>query len=179
MSDTIQRVEDGEEYPEVTEVEENSIVQSSSLDARMQARSRELESRTSEFFPIPGFEDILVVELQMLGFERQRRIARKHERLRDQTLQELYTAADCLIDATVRFAEVVSEGHVRSINDDWIELARRTGKVLPQDVTPRKALIAFVGSFRIVGLWQEWSAWCSGRREAVDREVVSDFGGTG
>jgi hypothetical protein len=167
-------VAEGDEFPEYEEPK----TPSSSLDGRMKARTEELESRTSEFFQVPGFEDIIAVELRLLGFEAQRKIARRNERIRDTTVQELYTACDCILRATEGLYEV--DGDTRTpIRDTWIDLARRAGKTLPNDVTDRQALLALVGSFRVVGLWQEWSQWVSGRRPEVEEEVMRDFEVTG
>lgn len=155
-----------------------------SLAARVKARSEEIERTISEIFPIPAWEDILAVELRLVGWESLRRVVTKHERQRVEAMKELYTAADQLLLGTSGFYEVLpdtqeGENRYRSAGDhSWTSLARDTGKALPDSLTPRQALIALIGDTNVLVLWKDWQDWMSSRRGGVDTEVARDFGTT-
>lgn len=149
-----------------------------SLASRMKSRARELEGQATETFSIPGWEDILAVELRLVSWSVLRGIGQRNARVKQVPLQELYTACDAILTATVQHFEVKDDGKHESIDDTWMSLARRTGKALPEDLTPRQAMIALVGDTRIMVLFNEWQEWMQGERRAVGDEVVLDFGMT-
>lgn len=166
-----------DEYEVEVEVPEPAEA-SSSLAARMQQRSAELEKQTSEKFPIPGYEGILEVELRALGYKTIRRVQKRNERVRDEGLREIYTMADQLLMATVGFHEVLPDGTNKSISDDWISLAKRLPNC-PEAPSPRQALLFVVTDKRIAFLIQEWGEWSKSVRSDLDEEVVQDFVTTG
>jgi hypothetical protein len=60
-----------------------------------------------------------------------------------------------------------------------VSLARAASeKPLPQNLTPRQAILAFVGDHRIPAFYNDWEQWCLGQRARVEEEAVADFGGT-
>lgn len=154
--------------------EEQLIDGASSLSTRMKARSEELERQVSEVFEIPGWEDVLAVELNMVGWKKLRVIGQRNRKVKDLPTQELYVAIDQLITATDGFFEVFGDER-KSINDTWVSLARRTGKPLPDNLTPRQAVLALVGDTRVMALYNSWQEWLQGERREVDEEVVRDF----
>lgn len=183
-SDTIKAVEElnggslEADAPEDIHYEESGR-EPGSLASRVERRSQELQSRVSEVFPIPTWEDILAVELRLVGWEALRRIITKHERQRAEAIRELYVAVDQLLLGTVQFFEINPEDNSRQeVEQTWISLARATGKVLPDSLTPRQAVIALVGDTNALILWREWQEWMATRRGEVDGEVAEDFGST-
>lgn len=152
-----------------------------SLAARMKRRGRELASQRTEIFEIPGWAAILAVELRLLGFDESDKItARLEKTVRHPGLRKLYFAVDQIVAATEGFYEV--DGDRRTpVDRTWVDLARDgADHKLPEDLTPRQAVISLVGDRRVVtGLYGEFEAWMSGERETVEEEVVSDFGTTG
>lgn len=179
----VEEVQEGEEFAEVSFGESTP---SGSLEARMAARAEEAEADVTEKWAVPGkFSDIIAVELRMLGWKTLRGIGKRHAKNRDQTLQELYVACDQIIAATVAFHEIVvdaegAETYKELPGETWMSLARRGIKLLPQDLTPRQAMLALIKPDTLVPLLlQEWMEWMKDRRPDVDREVGSDFGMTG
>ena len=165
-------------------VEETSSAEPGSLQQRLQQRSKELEHTVSAVFPIPTLDDILAVELRLVGWEALRKIVQKHERQQVPAIRELYVAADQLLTGTIGFYELLEAGgengapRRRKADHTWQDLARATGKALPEDLTPRRALIALVGDTNVAILWQQWQEWMTTRRPEVDEEVAKDFGTT-
>jgi hypothetical protein len=148
-----------------------------SLAERMAHRAGELEQTVSAIFPIPTWEEVLAVELRLVGWESLRRVAQKHERQRVDAIKELYVAADQILVATEGFFEIAESQRTR-IESTWQELARLTGRKLPEDLTPRRALISLVGDTNVAILWADWQQWMTTRRPDVDEEVGKDFGTT-
>ena len=153
--------------------------QEGSLAARMATRSEELEKQTSERFPIPGWEDILEVELRALGYRALRQALTRNERVRDEATRELYTVADQLLMATVGFWEVPQNGgQPRQMDETWESLAKRLPNC-PDGATPRQALLFLVGDKRLHFLAQDWGEWAKTVDKQVHDEVQADFGLTG
>lgn len=151
--------------------------QPGSLAERMQQRSTELERTVSAIFPIPTWEDILAVELRLVGWEALRRVVTKHERHRVDAIKELYTAADQILLGTEAFYEIKDSDRER-VETSWQDLARATGRHLPADLSPRQALIALVGDTNVAILWKDWQEWMATRRPEIDEDVAKDFGTT-
>lgn len=173
-----------EQTVEDQDLEEPNVLTSGSLQSRMQAKRNEAEGRHSELFAVPNWEDMIEVELRMLGWERLRKIAHRHRKVRNEALQELYVCADQIIWATEGFVEV--DGDKRTpVQQDWVSLARagegaRGVMPLGPESTVRQALIALVAhDTRIMALWQEWQDWMKSSRPEMDEELVSDFRTTG
>lgn len=156
----------------------NGTREMGSLASRMEHRAQEIESAVTEIFPIPMWEDILAVELSLVGWERLRKMVAKHNRQRNEAIRELYVAADQLLAATVAFYEVGEDNAQTPVEQTWITLARATGKPLSDDLTPRQAVIALMGDTNVLVLWKEWQDWQSSRRGETDEEVAKDFGTT-
>lgn len=150
-----------------------------SLAARMKRRGAELENQRTEIFPLPGWDEILAVELRVLGYEESRKIGRKLTRMRDETLQELYSFIDQIVAATEGFYEI--DGDRRTpIDKTWMDLARAAAAhKLPEDLTPRRAVLSLLGDRRVAYLFSDWEEWMKGERQEVDEEVMRDFGTTG
>lgn len=160
------------------------VASSGSLRSRMQSKQTATAERHTEFFPVPNWEDMVEVELRVLGWRTMRKIAERHRKIRDTALQELYTAADQIITATEAFYELDGEKQTK-VDMDWVSLAKagegnRGVKPLPENVTPRQAVLALVvHDTRLMYLWQEWQDWLKSVRPEVDEEVVRDFSTTG
>lgn len=164
---------------EMEPVADEPVNGAGSLAARMKRRGRELESQRTEVFEIPGWEEILAVELRLLGYDESRRIGRRLDKLRNEDMQELYSYADQIVAATEGFYEVDGDRRTR-IDKTWMDLARAAATVkLPEDLTPRQAIISLLGDRRVFYLFSDFEQWMRGERREVDEEVVRDFGTTG
>jgi hypothetical protein len=149
----------------------------SSLSVRMGRRHEELSRQQTEKFPLPGWEDLLEVELRPLGMRAASKITQRNQRTRDEATRQLYVVCDLLIAATVGFHQVVGERST-PITDDWETLAQRLDGC-PQNPTPRQSLLFLVGEERVLWLYQAWETWQRSASEDVDKELAEDFGKTG
>ncbi len=61
----------------------------SSLSPRIAHRREQLESHQSEWFPIPGYEDVLEVELRLLGYSKIKRVIARNEKVRDPEIRDI------------------------------------------------------------------------------------------
>lgn len=155
------------------QVDEQPSVVSSSLGDRMRRRARQLEQRYTEVFPLPRFEDILGVELRAMGYEAMRKIGQRHQRVRNEALQELYIAADTVIAATESFFEFAGNER-QSITTSWQRLAVDV-KEVAGDVTPRQAIIALLGDTNVVFLFNDYQEWLRATRPDFEEEMSADF----
>lgn len=150
-----------------------------SLDNRMGRRAEALAVQQTEWFPIPGWEDMLEVELRSLGYKTMSAIQHANQKVRDPGTQELYNMADQLLRATEGFREVPEDdpdGERIPLLDDWTSLAARLGR---QNLSPRQALLVIVDEKRIHFLVQEWAQWARSVRADIDKETAEDFVRTG
>jgi hypothetical protein len=170
----VSMVEEGQEYAEL-ELEPQDA--SPALSARMERRHEELSRQQTEKFPIPGWEDLLEVELRPLGMRQSAKVVQRNQRTRDEATRSLYVTCDLLLAATVGFHQVVGERST-PIRDDWVALSRRLDGC-PENPTPRQALLFLVGEDRILWLYQAWEQWQRSAGETVDKELAEDFGTTG
>lgn len=160
------------------DVLDEPVEPSGSLSSRMQARAQELQSQRTTIIEIPGYEGILAAEYRMLSWETVRKIAQRH-RKQPEALRELYAACDTLITACEQMYEVLPDGTRTPIDERWTQLARRAGKTLPEDASPRVALITlFDVDTRIIAHYQEWMNWQQGESSDVDMEIAADFATT-
>jgi hypothetical protein len=178
MSDVSER-EELEGELEIGEEEGASI---DSLEARMAQRAKQIEEQTSDIFPVPLWEDMLAVELRFVGWTTGlRKIVERHKKVRDPAVNELYIAADQVLLATEGFY-MVSEGpkgEVRTkANTTWVQLARATGKKLPDNLSARQAMVALMGDTNVLFLWNTWQDWMRSERGTLEEEVVQDFSTT-
>ena len=167
------------EGPPSTGAADPVLPKDSSLAERMAARSEQLSKQTTGRFPLPGWEDILEVELRALGYKALRRSLTANERIRDEATREIYAMADQVLTATVAFWEVPANGgEPRQLDDTWQSLAGRLPDC-PDGATPRQALLFLVGDKRIHFLIQEWGEWAKNADKQVEDEVQQDFAVTG
>lgn len=146
------------------------------LGARMRRRATQLETQTTEVFPVPRFEDILGVEFRVMSWEALRKIGQRHQRVRNEALQELYIAADTVLAATEGFFQFgADEGQEPVEGQTWRSLAVATRDGLTEDVSPRQALIALLGDTNVVFLWNDYQEWLRATRPEVEEELKADF----
>lgn len=150
------------------------VLSSDSLSARMARRQSELAQETTEKFPVPGWEDLFLVEFRVLEYTTVRRIAHRNGKIRDETIQELYNMADQLTWATVGFHEVLRGEETRELPDTWESMAKRLPDC-PDEITPRRAVLFLVGEKRIHFLHIDWLEWAKTYRPELDQEVARDF----
>jgi hypothetical protein len=175
----VQHVEPGQEFPvdpDGDAFDEAPPAHDGSLAARMERRRQAVEQQNTEKFPVPGWDDVVAVELRPLGWKLMRQLGERNKRIRDEATRELYTVADQLIRATVGFYEVVGE-EMRPTNHTWQTLAA-AGKGAEYD-TPRKALLALIQDSMVPELWQEWREWQKAIGREAEEEVSADFATTG
>jgi hypothetical protein len=150
-----------------------------SLAGRMASRQEELAKNSTEVFPLPGWEDMLGVELRVLSYSAIRKIGQRNEKIRDEVQQEMYNIVDQLITATEGFVEINGEtGDQSSIEESWVTLANKLPNA-PDDITPRQAVLFLVGDKRIHFLAADWMEWSRASAHDLDKEVGSDFDLTG
>lgn len=149
-----------------------------SLSARMAARAEYLQAHQTEIFPLPGWEDLIGVELRALGYEAIRQVQMRNERVRHEPTRELYNLADQVALATVGLHEVVAGGQYEPIDDSWVALAQRLPDA-PPDLTTRKAILFLVGDKRLPFLVGDWGEWARTVGVGVDEDVARDFEMTG
>lgn len=149
-----------------------------SLGDRLAERQDYLEQHQTGWFGVPGYDDLVEVELRALGFKTIRTIQKRQQKVRDENTRELYAVADQLVTATVGFREVLDEGQYRDLPDeDWVRLARRL-RNCPEAPSPRQALLFVVGDKRLLAFAAEFEKWAGTVRKDVDEEVVRDFAST-
>lgn len=151
-----------------------------SFEARIQQRRQERESRTTEMFEPPGFEDLFRVEMQVLGYRQLADLSLKHQRHRDEAMRALYLAADQVLAATVGFHLVGADGSLDPIEDEvsWLLIARKMYPELDGTTRPRVALIRLLDATGVLSLNNQWFEWNTNGNAQVDRELTGDFSGT-
>jgi hypothetical protein len=151
-----------------------------SFEARMRDRRRQRESRTTELFEPPGFEDLFRVEMQVVAFKPLSDIVMTHQRQRDESLRNLYINADIILKATVGFHLVQPDGSLDRIDDaDWVSIAQVPYPELDDDTRPRVALIRLLDGQGIATLAAQWNDWNTHGNAQVDGELRRDFSVTG
>lgn len=178
MAETEIRFRPAPDAAELDEPDEVAVPEpvGESLEARMARRRTALESATTERFAIPGYESVVEVELRMLDYRHTRRIGKRHERVRQEEVRELYIAADSIIDATVAFFEVHGmEAEDEPTNVSWVSLARSAVPSLDANTTPRQAILALLDGQRLAHLADDWSKWMRSERGDVDDEQAEVF----
>jgi len=156
---------------------DNPYPVSNSLAGRMASRSEELAKNTTEVFPLPGWEDILGVELRVLSYTTIRKIGQRNNKVRDEVTSELYNLTDQIAAATEGFVEIEGEKQT-PIDETWVSLANKLPDA-PDSLTLRQAVLFVVGDKRIHFLAADWMEWARTSSHDVDKEVGSDFGTTG
>ena len=173
----VKKVEDVEALVDGHSPLEQQVPVGRSLSDRMKQRSAYLETHQTEKFPLPGFEDVLEVELRLLSFSTIQKIVERNDKIRDAATSGLYSLADQIVMATVGFYEV--NGQERSeLTDDWVALASRLENA-PEGMTPRQAVFLLVGDKALHFLVSDWVEWAKSGRREVDDEVMRDFDMTG
>ena len=97
---------------------------SGSLAGRMAERADYLQKHDTAWFGIPGFEDILEVELRALSYKTSVGIRERLNKVHDTATRELYALADTITFATEGFRQVYDEDPTPLPDDDWVSLAR-------------------------------------------------------
>lgn len=154
-----------------------------SLASRIAARRAKLQANSDKVFDVPGYEGILAARYRVLGWTEMRGIGKRHERMEDEALQELYVAADNLILACDDVLEVKPDGTRESLNLRWgTALADRLGVTVPENVPgsrERQALLAIIARDTwVITHYGEVAMWQESATEDVDETVVADLGGT-
>lgn len=148
-----------------------------SLKSRMAARAEQLQGERTEIFPIPGYDDLVGVELRSLTYTVRNRITRRNERERNEALRDLYNFADQAIAATVGFYEPVDKDDDEWIpmpGESWVSMCRAAHPDFPEDGTPRQAFLRLVPQDRVDNFAMEYFEWVNGSLP-VESEVVRDF----
>jgi hypothetical protein len=143
----------------------------------MAQRAKQLEHQNTEVFPVPGWEDLIGVELRSLGVREHIAIEERNAKItRDDGVRIVHTIADKLLRATTGFHQRTDDGWQPLEGDTWQSLARSAfGAAVPEDASPRVALLKLVGEQRIRYLISEWEEWAASVRSSVDEDVARDF----
>ena len=154
---------------------------SNSLRGRMRQRARQRAAESTRIFEVPGWEDMLAVELRVLSHDASTKILQRNAEVVKQSTRLLYNAADHILAATVAFYEVDEETgeHKEIPQHNWISLAREgLEQNLPANLTPRQALIALIEDHRVVPFATQWEAWALSGSSTFAQEIPQDFGST-
>jgi len=147
-----------------------------SFESRLQERRKQRESRTTETFDTPGFEDLFKVEMQAIGYKRLADLTNRHARVRDESLRTLYIAADQVLAATVAFHKVMPDGTLELAEGaTWMALAKAFDPTLDGTVRPRAALIRMLDGTGVLELCNDWYVWNTRGNAQVDKELGADF----
>lgn len=145
-----------------------------SLQERMRKRSEELRSDRTEVFGIPGYDDIVAVELRTLSTETSLRIQNKNEKTKDLPMKVMYNWADQILAATVVLHQVNGEETKPWPDMTWIELARMSFENTQPDLTSRQALLLMMGN-TLQTFMTEWITWSQEITPELNKEVGLDF----
>lgn len=144
-----------------------------SLSSRMAQRQESLSRQQTEKFPIPGWEDMLAVELRTVSTKAKQAVASRSAKIRNQNERNLYAAIDVIITATVAFWRVTDDGY-EPLEDDWVGLAQRLPHP-PDDLTPRRAFLFLLPDHRLDTFFYEYHQWSESVGGDIDQEVLRDF----
>jgi hypothetical protein len=160
---------------------DTTVAVDDSLEARARRRVQELENEQTEIFEVPGWQDILGVELRLIGWEEGRKIGSRLRKVKPEAIRELYIMCDLILAATDGLHEILPHGGTKQSRHTWTSLAQAVlpPSELPDNLTPRRALLAIVNDKRIPALYAVWQNWSGGARAETIEEVVEDFGTTG
>lgn len=151
-----------------------------SLQQRIAQREREHEQAPEHtiILPVPGFEDILAVQYRALSVREMFAIeTRVTKTIKDEYEQNLFGAADKLINACERIVEPTSDPD--TFNDtgyQWGTKAARElfNRTLPEPSTARQALLSIFREEE--SLFAHFTAY-EEQRAAVRKRLDSDLAG--
>jgi hypothetical protein len=145
-----------------------------SLARRAQVRRAELSARRTVQLPVPGYQDILVVEYRALTYAEVKRITTKTERIRDEAAQDLAAYTDQLLLASTNAWEIAPDGTRTELGTGWtIELVRAMGS--PPDLSLRQSFMAVLTDVLVIQHYAEYSQWLQGAEYDIDNEAAQDF----
>jgi hypothetical protein len=155
-------------------------VASTSLRERMRRHKAELEDRTTELFPVPNWDGILVVELRPVDWDdTEESIGRHSRRERGQILR---TGADEIVNGTVAFYELDPEGEaVEQVEDArlWSQLLESYTDTelgeMPHEIRERTALIELCTDQGVMALSTTFRRWMVGAKSGIGNQVRRDF----
>ena len=158
---------------------ETHVVSSSfdSLAARAKVRRAELsETRTTEM-PVPGYQDMLVIEYRALTYSEVKRITQRTSLIRDEASRDLAAYADQLLLAARNAWEITPAGKRKHLGNGWTqELLLALGA--PIGLTARQMLFAVLSDLLLVQHYIEYSQWLQGAEYDIDDEATKDFSKT-
>ena len=152
-----------------------------SLKDRMNARQSELESRTTEIFPVPRYDEVMAVELKAIAWEKTEEIVQRHSRQTNR--QMLNSAADEIVVATVAFHEIKDDA-IELIEDvsRWSEVAKSflgfDPPQAPYATRERICLLALCSDQGVMALNGPYRRWLGGANTGISGEVRRDFNST-
>lgn len=144
-----------------------------SLSSRMARRQEALSQQQTEKFPLPGWEDMLAVELRTVSTKAKQAVASRNSKIRNENERQLFAAIDVIITATVAFWRVTPDGY-EPLDDDWVSLAQRLPHP-PDGLTPRRAFLFLLPDHRLDTFFYEYHQWSESVGGDIDQEVVRDF----
>jgi hypothetical protein len=147
-----------------------------SLAERAEKQRQRLANQVTETFDVPGYVGILKVEYQALDYPDLRKITKRHERVRDEAQQELLTAVDTLMAASVNSYEVKEDGSERELGLPWgKELARELGVEGDFDRARQAVFAVFPQKTWLTQHYTDYTDWLRGIGVQVDDEQAADF----
>lgn len=149
-----------------------------SLAGRMEQRAQELAMERTEWFTIPGWDDIFEVQLRSLGFRTIKKAVTRNRSVREEDTRDLYSMCDNLIMATVGFRRIDESEPEELPGVSWKTLAGYLPNA-PANLSQRQGLLLMLGETRIMFLLEEYTVWSRDTRAEIDKEAAEDFGSTG
>lgn len=148
-----------------------------SLAARAQARRAELSARRSVELPVPGYQDMLVIEYRALTYSEVKRIGQRVSLIRDEAAQDLASYADQLLLASTNAWEITREGTRRHVGAGWTSDLLTSLGAAP-GMTARQMLLGVLSDLLLIQHYVEYSQWLQGAEFDIDNEIAKDFRGT-
>ncbi len=148
-----------------------------SLEDRIAKRRAALEGNTTELFDVPNFQGVFKVELRVLGGKQQYRAIEKHARVQNEYQQNLRSATDLILAATVGIHAVIDPDEDTTQLAEgftWLDAAKALDKNLDATTPPKAALVRVLGEAGVISLFGEWERWTTQRGAKVDEELVRD-----
>lgn len=151
-----------------------------SLAARVAERRKAISNAKARIFPVPGFEDIMGVELRPLNPNEGETIAERLDKIPDEREKLRRFASEIIIKATCRFFGISEDGEwEEDEHATWrslfTDMEQAQGRPAPDPSIPERAcLVGVLKTQHINLLFNEYTEWANSGRVAGDTQARLD-----